>query len=135
MMRNLRQEHLRCQQQVNNYILRHNISMWLAVGVKDFIKARSKLDSENTFGADESFMRNLPTWMQCDLHVEARTPLLVANRFFRMVAAKHDRCFRQISHNAFSERHSDTNDVIFSTNDACWEMYFIESGEFQYLHQ
>jgi len=128
----LRQERFESQNQLREVLARRHISAELTARIKkrlDYNK-RTRIQSD----ADEKIIQHLPPDLVVDLFFESRTPLVHHHTYFFMLGYRCPRILRQLCSDAMEEiTQNQPDETIFSSGDACQQMFFISSGHVEYL--
>lgn len=126
----IRQRSLICR-----HLRTNHISAELATAIKNcfdvHVSVRKKAHKDVEAKEAVAF---LPLNLQMDLAEEIRRPLVVMYNFFGDIDEGNPRIVRELCHHVFSEKAVGPAEVVFEAGDACYYMYFIMRGVFQYAY-
>merc|ERR1719329_763405 len=115
---------------VQTYVLKHAISVPLAVRAKRYIdfEHEAKLRSER----EAELLAILPHDMVLEFQHEAYSPVTNRHDFFAELHCKDLRTHYHICHKAISSTLVLSGEVVFTSGDACGRMRFVTEGALSY---
>mmetsp|Transcript_74022 Transcript_74022/g.117232 ORF Transcript_74022/g.117232 Transcript_74022/m.117232 type:complete len:375 (+) Transcript_74022:2-1126(+) len=118
------------QRAVRGYLNYHKISTELSTRVKKFVEWKQKLQKHNEY--NEEVLKILPPQLLMDVQNETRSPTLCKHNFFEIFTRIYPRLTRKVCHVALQHLSPAPEEIIFSHQETCYYMYFVESGELVY---
>lgn len=119
------------KRRLRSYFIRHDVPMKLMLSVKAHLKLCS--DTDKQLQDDKELLEALPPQLGRALLLEVRQPTLDRHWFFTWIKSKHFTAFQEVCSLAFVSIPALHGHNIFTCQDACSSMYFVESGSLRYL--
>eukprot|EP00927_Polykrikos_kofoidii_P023652 TRINITY_DN21717_c0_g1_i1.p1 TRINITY_DN21717_c0_g1~~TRINITY_DN21717_c0_g1_i1.p1 ORF type:complete len:767 (-),score=117.22 TRINITY_DN21717_c0_g1_i1:56-2356(-) len=120
-----------CQSRaVRGYLSEHKISATLSMRVKKYVNWKQKVQKMSDY--DTVVFGILPTQLLMDLEDEVRRPTLLVHPFFHLFASVYPRLTRRLCHSAVQELQPAPDETVFSYQESCSKMYFLNQGTLVY---
>mmetsp|Transcript_64289 Transcript_64289/g.139909 ORF Transcript_64289/g.139909 Transcript_64289/m.139909 type:complete len:692 (-) Transcript_64289:30-2105(-) len=126
----LKKGKVRYQRSLRSFIRHYQISGGLALRIRKYLDAC--YDGEPSSEYQRKLLLQLPSSMLTDVHEESRAPMLRRHLYFHFLQDAWPQTMRMICHEAIDQFNVVAGDVVFSADDACSRMLFVDIGKLGY---
>jgi len=119
------------QRAVRSYLSSKHISTKLSIRVKKYIEWKQTVQGVHS---NTEVFNFLPLEMVMDLNLEVHSPCLSNHEFMNALLIVYPRLSRRLLHQSLKVLSLAPGELVFSGQETCFYMYFVQSGELNYVN-
>eukprot|EP00928_Gymnodinium_smaydae_P074380 TRINITY_DN5743_c0_g2_i1.p1 TRINITY_DN5743_c0_g2~~TRINITY_DN5743_c0_g2_i1.p1 ORF type:complete len:880 (+),score=130.73 TRINITY_DN5743_c0_g2_i1:114-2642(+) len=121
------------QRCVRSFLCAHNLSTQISVRVRKYLEWKHTMNNKHAH--DVEVYNILPLQITLDLQMEVNRPALTSHVFFARFVEIYPRLSRRLCLEALVQLVPAPDELVFSTMESCYHMYFVCAGNLEYCRK